>query len=140
MSLKPVHVRVWRRLVFVHLAPTSAPPFDLGPLGAAIDAFALEDLELVVRETDERPFNWKVLLENYSENYHTPFVHPEIDTSSSDDYPMVSDGPVLYAWDRRLHPATTRSSRSWRRACRASRAGSGWPQRRATGHTASGRT
>ena len=32
-------------------------------------------------ETDERPFNWKVLLENYSENYHTPFVHPEIDTS-----------------------------------------------------------
>ncbi len=45
------------------------------------------------------------MLENYSENYHTPFVHPEIDTSSSEDYPMVSDGPVLYAWDRLLRPS-----------------------------------
>ena len=48
--------------------------------------------------------NYKVLLENYSENYHTPFVHPEIDTTATEDYPMVSDGPVLYAWDRPLRP------------------------------------
>ena len=55
-----------------------------------------------------RPFNWKVLLENYSENYHTPFVHPELDTSSSEDYPMVSDGVMLYAWDRPLRPSGSR--------------------------------
>ncbi len=47
-----------------------------------------------------------MLLENYSENYHTPFVHPEIDTSAVEDYPMVSDGPVLYAWDRSKRPGT----------------------------------
>jgi choline monooxygenase len=58
----------------------------------------------VLSEHDDRAFNWKVLLENYSENYHTPFVHPEIDTSSTEDYPMVSEGPVLYAWDRHLRP------------------------------------
>ena len=65
-------------------------------------------MELVLSETNDRQFNWKVLLENYSENYHTPFVHPEIDTSSNEDYPMISDGVVLYAWDRPLRPSGSR--------------------------------
>ncbi len=25
-----------------------------------------------------RSFNWKLLVENYSENFHTPFVHPQL--------------------------------------------------------------
>ncbi len=102
-SLKPVLVAVYRRWVWIH-ADQNAPPLDLGPLGAAIDAFGIEAMDVVLAESDERSFNWKVLLENYSENYHTPFVHPEIDTSLTHDYPMVSDGLVLYAWDRPLHP------------------------------------
>jgi phenylpropionate dioxygenase-like ring-hydroxylating dioxygenase large terminal subunit len=105
VSLESVSVHVWRRIVFVHVGPQSAPAFDLGPLASAIEPFALESFELALSESHERPFNWKVLLENYSENYHTPFVHPEIDTSSNEDYPMVSSGPVLYAWDRRLCPS-----------------------------------
>jgi phenylpropionate dioxygenase-like ring-hydroxylating dioxygenase large terminal subunit len=104
-SLKPVGLATWRRWVFVHADPSAADA-DLGPLGAAIGAFPLEAMEVVLSEEDERPFDWKVLLENYSENYHTPFVHPEIDTSPTHDYPMVSDGLVLYAWDRPLRPTT----------------------------------
>ena len=61
-------------------------------------------MHIALAERDERSFNWKVLFENYSENYHTPFVHPEIDNSNSHDYPMVSDGLVLYAWDRPSQP------------------------------------
>jgi glycine betaine catabolism A len=102
ISLTPVRVQVWRRMVFVCVE--GAGPFNLGPLSAAIDAFPIEQLALAVSERSERPFNWKVLLENYSENYHTPFVHQQIDTSATEDYPMVSDGPVLYAWDRPLQP------------------------------------
>jgi len=64
--------------VFVCFDDTAAL-LDIGPLGRAIDAYPLESMELVLSETDDRRFNWKVLLENYSENYHTPFVHPEID-------------------------------------------------------------
>ena len=103
-SLFPVGVHVWRRTIWINLGAVDAP-FDLGPLANAIDSFPLEAFELIASETDDRLFNWKVLLENYSENYHTPFVHPEIDTSSTEDYPMVSAGAVLYAWDRPLRPS-----------------------------------
>ncbi len=102
-SLEPVAVATWRRMLFVNIS-REAGPLVLGPLATAIDAFPIEALEPVLAERHERPFNWKVLLENYSENYHTPFVHPEIDTTGSEDYPMVSDGLVLYAWDRPLRP------------------------------------
>ncbi|MCE9623341.1 MAG: aromatic ring-hydroxylating dioxygenase subunit alpha [Actinomycetia bacterium] len=102
-SLKPVGLVTWRRWVFVHADATATAP-DFGPLAVAIDAFDLEAMDIVLAESDERSFNWKVLVENYSENYHTPFVHPEIDNSNSHDYPMVGDGLVLYAWDRPLQP------------------------------------
>src|SRR5665811_1279224 len=92
--LKPVSVAIWRRLVFVDVGGAGAT-LDLGPLAAAVDACPIEQMELVAAESDVRAFNWKVLLENYSENYHTPFVHPEIDTSAVEDYPMVGNGVVL---------------------------------------------
>jgi len=103
-SLKPVGLATWRRWVFVHPDVAAAQP-DFGPLGAAINEFSLEAMDVALAEQDERAFNWKVLVENYSENYHTPFVHPEIDNSASHDYPMVSDGLVLYAWDRPVNPS-----------------------------------
>lgn len=109
-SLKPVAIAVWRRLVFVNVAEPGAT-LDLGPLAAAVDACPLEAMELELVESDRRAFNWLALLENYSENYHTPFVHPEIDTSSTEDYPMVSEGPVLYAWDRLLRPGAADDER-----------------------------
>jgi phenylpropionate dioxygenase-like ring-hydroxylating dioxygenase large terminal subunit len=102
-SLKPVAVATWRRFVFVHVGDPAAT-LDFGPLAAAVDACPIEDMQLALTECNDRAFNWKVLLENYSENYHTPFVHPEIDTTSTEDYPMVSDGRVLYAWDRLRRP------------------------------------
>ena len=109
-SLKPVGLSAWRRWVFVHADP-SAGALDLGPLAGAIGGYAVDGMHLVLREAHERLFNWKVLLENYSENYHTPFVHPEIDTSATHDYPMVSDGRVLYAWDRPLRPTSDAGTR-----------------------------
>ena len=75
--LYPVAVATWARFVFVHPDP-AAPPLDLGPLAAAIDPYPLDRYELAVREQHEREFNWKVLVENYSENFHTPFVHPSL--------------------------------------------------------------
>ena len=105
VSLHPVGLTTWRRWIFVH-AEADAPPPDFGPLADAVSGYPVDDMHVVLSEVHERPFNWKVLLENYSENYHTPFVHPEIDNSNTHDYPMVADGLTLYAWDRPLRPTT----------------------------------
>jgi phenylpropionate dioxygenase-like ring-hydroxylating dioxygenase large terminal subunit len=105
-SLKPVAIAIWRRLVFTALGDPSAE-LELGPLADAVSRCPIESMELVLAESHHRAFNWKVLLENFSENYHTPFIHPEIDTSSSEDYPMVAEGPILYAWDRVLRPGSS---------------------------------
>ena len=91
--------------MFLHADHGAEAP-EFGPMAAAITGYPVEAMHLVLSESHERPFNWKVLLENYSENYHTPFVHPEIDTSSSHDYPMLAEGLTLYAWDRPLRPPT----------------------------------
>lgn len=101
-GLKPVAVAIWRRTFWINVADPGAS-FEPGPLADAVAQFPIESFEIVVTESHVRPFNWKVLLENYSENYHTPFVHPQIDTSPREDYPMVGAGRVLYAWDRPLH-------------------------------------
>ena len=103
-GLQPVGISQWRNVVFVNVGDANAA-LDLGPLATSVAACPIESMRPAFSESNERKFNWKVLLENYSENYHTPFIHPEIDTSSSEDYPMISAGPVLYAWDRKLAPS-----------------------------------
>jgi len=101
-ALYPVSVATWARFVFVH-PDAGASPFDLGPLARAIDPFPVDDYEVAVREEHVRAFNWKVLVENYSENFHTPFVHPELIVNGW-DYPIVADGRISLAWDRPLAP------------------------------------
>lgn len=119
MGLHPASVATWGRFVFVH--PTAdAPPFDLGPLGAAIDPFPIHAYELTVREEHVRAFNWKVLVENYSENFHTPFVHPELIVAGW-EYPIVTDGPISLAWDRPLQPRNAAE-----RGLQAEPCGPGW--------------
>jgi phenylpropionate dioxygenase-like ring-hydroxylating dioxygenase large terminal subunit len=101
-GLKEVSVTTFCRNVFVHLAPDAAP-FDPGPLGAAIDPYRIDELELAAHDRWERAFNWKVFLENFSENYHTPFVHPELIVDGW-DYPIETAGPISLAWDRPQSP------------------------------------
>lgn len=101
-GLFPVAVTTWARFVFVNPSGTAAP-FDLGPLARALDPYPIGDYVLHVREEHRRAFNWKVAVENFSENFHTPFVHPELITAGW-DYPLVTGGRICLAWDRPLDP------------------------------------
>ncbi len=65
--------------------------------------YRLDDLELGRTDRYEAAFNWKVLVENYSENYHTPFVHSQL-IGAGYEYPMETTGDVVFAWDRPLGP------------------------------------
>ena len=44
-----------------------------------------------------------MLLENYCENYHTPFIHSQLPTAGY-EYPIECAGPAVIAWDRPLAP------------------------------------
>ena len=56
-------------------------------------------MEPGIAEHVVRSFNWKLLVENYSENFHTPFVHPQLGGAAW-DYVIDVEGPVVLATDR----------------------------------------
>ncbi len=101
-GLTPVGVTTFARSVLVNLDP-DAPAFDPGPLAAGLDPYRLDDLEVGRRDRYEAAFNWKVLVENYSENYHTPFVHSQLGGAGY-EYPMRTEGSIVFAWDKPLGP------------------------------------
>jgi choline monooxygenase len=101
-GLRPVQVTTFARSVLVNLDPDAAA-FDPGPLAAGIAPYRLDELELGERTSYSRHFNWKVLLENYCENYHTPFIHSQLPTAGY-EYPIEVAGPAIIAWDRPLAP------------------------------------
>ena len=101
-GLRPVQVTTFARSLLVNL-DVDAAPFDAGPLAAGLMPYRLDELELGERSRYERRFNWKVLLENYCENYHTPFIHSQLPTGGY-EYPIEVGGPAVIAWDRPLEP------------------------------------
>jgi phenylpropionate dioxygenase-like ring-hydroxylating dioxygenase large terminal subunit len=101
-GLFEIAVTTFARSILVNL-DTAAAPFDPGPLAAAIEPFAVAAMDVVRRDRYERAFNWKVLVENYSENYHTPSIHAQLPVAGY-EYPMRCDGPLVVAWDRPLTP------------------------------------
>jgi choline monooxygenase len=101
-GLTPVSVTTFARSVMVNLDPDAAP-FDPGPLATGLAPYALDDLEVGRSDRYEAGFNWKVLLENYSENYHTPFVHTQL-IGAGYEYAMQTSGSIVYAWDLPLEP------------------------------------
>jgi len=77
IALPRLRSEVWHGMVFAHLDPDAAP---LAPtverLGEVLAPYRIADM--VVADTvtfDELPFNWKNLLENALEEYHTTYVH-----------------------------------------------------------------
>jgi phenylpropionate dioxygenase-like ring-hydroxylating dioxygenase large terminal subunit len=101
-GLFPVAVTTFARSVLVNLH-AGAPPFDPGPLAVALEPYQLDELELGERTSYECGFNWKVLLENYCENYHTPFIHSQLPVAGY-EYRIETAGPAVFAWDRPMEP------------------------------------
>jgi Rieske 2Fe-2S family protein len=96
--LRQAAVALWDGFIFVSLAPQPSP-FEraLAPL---IDRFAAWDIpNLREARTIEYDVacNWKLIFQNYSECYHCPLVHPQLDKLSPSDSGRndLTSGPVL---------------------------------------------
>ncbi len=109
-SLHEAAVADWEGFIFVNLA-RDPEPFEraLSPL---IGRFTQWDLgRLRTGRTIEYDIacNWKLVFQNYSECYHCPLVHPQLDKLSPSDSGRndLTDGPVLGGYSElRSHAAS----------------------------------
>ena len=82
LSLMPVRVGQWLDLIFVNI-DGKAPPLDqhLQPLEELLRPYYdLTDLRRAEAWSTEYPGNWKVAVETTLDEYHIPFLHPQLMT------------------------------------------------------------
>lgn len=77
-SLKPVHVAVRAGMVWLNMDPQAAPLEDfLGPLLDRLDAYRIDELVLARHQSVRIAANWKTVRDNFLEQYHVDFIHPQ---------------------------------------------------------------
>jgi Rieske 2Fe-2S family protein len=78
-GLAPVRLDTWQGFIFLSLNPDVAPLADqLGDLVEHMARFDFTGLRSVKRIEYSVGANWKFIAENYSECYHCPGVHPQL--------------------------------------------------------------
>jgi choline monooxygenase len=89
-GLKPVRTALWRDLVFADLSG-SAPPLEehLKPMTERLAGYRLDALGYAGKLEFEIKANWKLIHENFIENYHVFAVHPKL----TDFVPMERRNP-----------------------------------------------
>ncbi len=111
-GLLPVRIETWRGFVFVNLDPAAGTLLDyLADLPAAVSDYPMENVRRARRIEYEVGANWKVIGENYSECYHCPGVHPQLNRLSPYDRGrnLESGGPWAGGWMELIDAAATMS-------------------------------
>ena len=77
-SLKPVRVETWAGLVWINLDPEAGPLDEyLGVITANLRGYHFQDMVLAAHQTVALDANWKVVRDNFLEQYHVDFIHPQ---------------------------------------------------------------
>lgn len=77
-SLKPVHVETWAGMVFVNMSLNPAPlKAFLGKIMSQLEPYHFENMELVKHQSVTLDANWKTVRDNFLEQYHVDFIHPQ---------------------------------------------------------------
>ena len=109
-SLAPLRLETWQGFLFLSFDP-DAPPLDQW-LDDVIDHFARFDLS-VLRPAKRIEYdvaaNWKFVAENYSECYHCPGLHPQLNRLTPYDLGGDYDtrGPWQGGWMQLVGDAET---------------------------------
>lgn len=104
--------------IFVALEP--AEPFEarFAPLFSRFESWSISGLQACTRIEYDVACNWKLVFQNYSECYHCPVIHPQLERLSASDSGRndLSEGPFLggYSTLRERGNSLTVSGRSTR--------------------------
>ena len=96
-GLVPVRVATWHDWIFVNLNG-AAPPLEevVAPLQSRFDGLDLSRMQHVVTvDLGEIAANWKLLMENFIEPYHVPFVHATTTEQPLTDHYTVNEPGCL---------------------------------------------
>lgn len=95
--LREASVALWEGFVFVSLSPSAAFEETFAPLIGRFAHWNVGKLAAARSLTYELACNWKLIFLNYSECYHCPLVHPQLDKLSPSDSGRndLSEGPFL---------------------------------------------
>jgi glycine betaine catabolism A len=108
--LKEAAVALWEGFVLVNL-DAYGTPFDkaFGPLMGRFARWNVGALRTARSVTYDLACNWKLLFLNYSECYHCPLVHPQLDRLSPSDSGRndLSEGPFLGGYSELRRPGTS---------------------------------
>ncbi|WP_328365001.1 aromatic ring-hydroxylating dioxygenase subunit alpha [Streptomyces sp. NBC_00445] len=81
LGLLPVAHSEWAGMIFVHLGePTGTASLEetLAPLATRWAPYDLSALHLAEERAYDIDANWKLVVENFLDFYHLPFVHPQV--------------------------------------------------------------
>ena len=97
----------------------------LGDLGPHLARFDFGDLRVAHTETYEVDANWKFIGENYSECYHCPGIHPQLNKLTPYDLggDFAPNGPWQGGWMELVDDAETMALDGGHRAGRPAMAG-----------------
>jgi Rieske 2Fe-2S family protein len=96
--LKRVNIAVWEGFIFANLDNNAMPLEEwFAPLNGKFSHWNMSILRLAKRIEYDVRANWKLMFENYSECYHCPGVHPQLQKVSPYDSAEndLRDGPFL---------------------------------------------
>jgi phenylpropionate dioxygenase-like ring-hydroxylating dioxygenase large terminal subunit len=77
-SLKPVRLEVWAGMVWINMSEDAPPLQDfLGDIMQKLEPYHFENMVLVKHQTVSLGANWKTARDNFLEQYHVDFIHPQ---------------------------------------------------------------
>jgi glycine betaine catabolism A len=104
--LRAVNAEVWEGFIFVNLHQHPMPLEQwFNPLNAKFSHWNIPALQPAKRIEYDVRANWKLMFENYSECYHCPGVHPQLQQVSPYDSAEndLHEGPFLGGF-MKIHP------------------------------------
>ncbi len=108
--LREAALEMWEGFLFVSLA-AEPEPFErfIAPLAGRFNAWEIAGLRAARSIEYELACNWKLVFQNYSECYHCPVIHPQLDKLSPSDSGRndLREGPFLGGYSElRQHGAS----------------------------------
>lgn len=95
--LREAHLAEYEGFVFVALEPAEPFAIAFAPLLTRFGRWHIAELQSAARIEYDLACNWKLVFQNYSECYHCPVIHPQLERLSASDSGRndLSEGPFL---------------------------------------------